>query len=286
MHAIAKPLYEPNYAFNACVNDTANADLQLRLRAIAPDMIEAGQYYDRLATEGRLHQMARADQPDADLALGLVTKGELRNLYEAQMIPRHKTAREIYDNIRAAAPDGKCPTCGFGHVHTVDHFLPKSAFPWFSVLPENLVPACRDCNTGKMAAAANDAQSFHPYYDSVTLMQDEWIVAEVVRTKPIRADYFVRVPPHWNELQALRAATHFRDYKIGQRFAVEAGSELSSLVHYFSNPPMTPNEIKDVLSRKLRAERQRRCNSWKIALFQALHDCEWFCALDFEGLNA
>ncbi|MGX6566915.1 HNH endonuclease [Cupriavidus necator] len=244
-------------------------------------MINVATYYDNLANQGQLHEVPRSDQRDTELVIGQVTKGELKNLYDHQMLPRNKSAREIYDNLRSAAPGGRCPTCGFGHVYTIDHFLPKSAFPFFSVLPENLVPSCRDCNTGKMARAANDAQSFHPYYDVGPLMQEQWIFAEVLRTVPISVRYFVQAPLHWNQLLALRAANHFRDYKIASRFGVEAASELSALIHYFISPPMQPHEIQDTLDRRLRAERQHQCNSWKIALFEALRDCAWFCSLEF-----
>lgn len=281
MRAIQKPAYGPNSAFEACVNDTADAGLRARLNAIAPEMLNAAVHYDDLANRGQLHDMPRSDLRDTDLQVGHVTKGELKNLYDGQMVPRSKAARDIYDNLRLAAPGGKCPTCGFGHVYTIDHFLPKSAFPWFSVSPENLVPSCRDCNTGKMACAASDAQSFHPYYDAGPLMQEQWLFAEVLRTTPISVRYFVRAPQHWNQLLALRAANHFRDYKIGSRFGTEAASELSALVYYFTSPRMQPDEIRDMLDRRLRAERQHQCNSWKIALFEALRDCVWFCSLQF-----
>lgn len=47
---------------------------------------------------------------------------------------------------------GCCPYCGIKGSMTVDHYLPRSreAFPHFSVLSANLVPACGDCQGHKL----------------------------------------------------------------------------------------------------------------------------------------
>jgi hypothetical protein len=180
MRAIPKPTYANNFAFQTCANSVKDVGLQGRLNAISANIEALGKNYDALAEQGRLHEVLPTILADSDVLLGQVRKLELKNLYDKEMVARLKPARAIYDNLRSAAPGGKCPTCGFGQVYTIDHFLPKSKFPWFSVLPENLVPSCRDCNTGKLAAAANDAQSFHPYYDAIHLSQEQWIFAEVL----------------------------------------------------------------------------------------------------------
>ncbi|TPJ42888.1 HNH endonuclease signature motif containing protein [Mesorhizobium sp. B2-7-1] len=59
-----------------------------------------------------------------------------------------------------------CPFCGgLGHTWTLDHYLPKANFPAYSVNPSNLVPCCRDCNSGKNASfgAELHEQTLHPY---------------------------------------------------------------------------------------------------------------------------
>ncbi|MGU3345359.1 HNH endonuclease [Pseudomonas monsensis] len=46
---------------------------------------------------------------------------------------------------------GCCPYCGLPSNITLDHYLPRSvkAFPEYSVLSQNLVPACSSCQTNK-----------------------------------------------------------------------------------------------------------------------------------------
>ncbi|MBN3777259.1 HNH endonuclease [Burkholderia sp. Ac-20345] len=282
MFAIPKPEFPPNLVFDMCVESIANEDLKRRLRAVALNIKHIGNFYHYMASEGMLHDVKPARQTrDTEVIIGQVTRGELRSLYKAQMVQKNKAAREIYDQLCAAADDEKCPTCGVSVVSTIDHFLPKSTFPWFSVLPENLVPACRECNSEKLAKAADDGQSFHPYYDIAPLMREQWLFAEIDRTSPLSARYFVRPPQHWGALSVRRAENHFRDYGLGSKFAKHAGAELTELANTFRDPPMTPAEIRDALGRRLRAVRKSRCNSWKVALLQALLNCHWFCALEF-----
>ncbi|WP_017235516.1 HNH endonuclease [Pandoraea sp. B-6] len=282
MRAIKKPVYPKNFVFQTCTGSVTDVSLQKRLSDIAGYMDAQAKYYDDQASTGVLHTVQPTTAQDKDVITGEVTKAELKNLYDREMIPRLKPARKIYDELRLSAPNGRCPTCGIGQVFTIDHFLPKSKFPSFSVLPENLVPSCRDCNTGKSAAAANDAQSFHPYYDAKQLSEEQWLFAELLKTDPVSVKYFVRAPQNWDDFQSRRAANHFREYKLAQRFGSLAGEELSTLTLTFTDPyPMKPNEVWDALNRRLTAERDKRSNSWQIALLEALRDSEWFCALGF-----
>lgn len=43
----------------------------------------------------------------------------------------------------------KCPYCGLDKPRTIDHYLPKSEFPEFSIYPPNLIPCCGYCNNKK-----------------------------------------------------------------------------------------------------------------------------------------
>ena len=285
MRAMQRPAYAVDAGFEACTNDINEAHLKERLITIAPAMRDAALHYDQLARTGALHQMPRSDRRDNELEVGLVTKGELKNLYDVPMVKRRtSSARAIYDDLRAAAPNGRCPTCGLGQVSTLDHFLPKSSFPSLSVSVDNLVPACRDCNTQKGSRAAPDAQSFHPYYDVSPLMRDRWLFAEILPTNPVSAQYFVRPPQNWTPLLATRAANHFREYDLARRFATEAASEISALIPTLTQAPrMSPPEVRSSLARRLHGYRQQQCNSWQIGLFEALHDCVWFYNLEFDA---
>ena len=63
----------------------------------------------------------------------------------------------------------RCPLCDRLAVSELDHYLPRSAFPHYSVLGRNLVPICFRCNHIKRnkQRASRRLRFFHPYYDQV-----------------------------------------------------------------------------------------------------------------------
>ncbi len=70
---------------------------------------------------------------------------------------------------RPATPFQSCPMCGSLGGRSLDHALPRSLFPEFSILHENLVPACTMCNSdekGRTYRGVRRPDRFiHPYYD-------------------------------------------------------------------------------------------------------------------------
>lgn len=72
------------------------------------------------------------------------------------------------DDIRSKLSPGVCPTCGSASSATVDHVLPKAAWPAFSFFSMNLVPACDQCNRKKGDAyevVHPTKRPIHPYFD-------------------------------------------------------------------------------------------------------------------------
>ena len=78
-----------------------------------------------------------------------------------------KVLSYIEEIRRKLSPD-VCPMCGGYNPAQVDHFIPKSTYPEFSLFTHNLVPAC-DCNQKKLKKYKNaaGARILHPYYDAV-----------------------------------------------------------------------------------------------------------------------
>ncbi|MEG3147851.1 HNH endonuclease signature motif containing protein [Sphingomonas sp. RT2P30] len=69
---------------------------------------------------------------------------------------------------RPAIPFKSCPMCGSLGGRSLDHALPRRQFPEFSILRENLVPACESCNSGEKGDTYRGtwpARFIHPYYD-------------------------------------------------------------------------------------------------------------------------
>lgn len=60
-----------------------------------------------------------------------------------------------------------CPYCGIGTATTLDHYYCKSSLPQFSILKENLIPCCGECNKtkGTLKPKKRWKRIFNPYFD-------------------------------------------------------------------------------------------------------------------------
>lgn len=63
---------------------------------------------------------------------------------------------------------GSCPLCGNSALGTVEHYLPKTPFPEFSVFSFNLFPSCSACNQRRGSKHVNGIahQLLHPIFDA------------------------------------------------------------------------------------------------------------------------
>lgn len=63
-----------------------------------------------------------------------------------------------------------CPVCGSSGGRSLDHALPRAVFPEFSIIAENLLPACTICNSDVKGVTYRGVslseRLIHPYYDS------------------------------------------------------------------------------------------------------------------------
>lgn len=215
---------------------------------------------------------------------GTLTKKQLMDLYSTYMVGASGTSRKVYDDILVAA-GGLCPFCGgLGHVHTLDHYLPKSNFPVYSVLPANLVPCCRDCNTGKGAAFGHHAhdQTLHPYLDDDKYFDERWVTATVSQTDPILVTFACSPPVGWTDVEKSRSRKHFESYALGYRFSVQAGAELSRLLDLRRNSlrRLSPVSFRDYLADYAQSG-SFDLNGWSRTMYTALAETPWFCEADF-----
>jgi hypothetical protein len=90
----------------------------------------------------------------------------LQSLYKATYV-----GGDLEDLRKNATANAKkrCPMCDVGPPKTLDHFLPSSKLPEFSLLHRNLVAICSDCNKTKGDHWSKDQQKqyLHPYFDVI-----------------------------------------------------------------------------------------------------------------------
>jgi hypothetical protein len=242
-----------------------DALLTQRLNGIAPQLVAAAATYHQLAGTQNLHQVVRVP------AVGDVTRAELEDLYAKQMSASRGAARSIYNALRNASPNGKCPLCGVGTVAVLDHHLPKARYPDLAVCPLNLVPACDFCNNAKRMRFPKSAgeQTIHPYYDDFT--KEQWIFATLDAQGPLVLLFRAEAPAHWPPVAKARAKRHFDVVKLGQSYTSNANDELMPLRDHLTG--IAAKKGQAGVHQFLLEEQQRysvRLNSWQHVMYQTL----------------
>jgi len=248
-----------------CIGGVHDADLALRLNAISHQLNATAAVYDQLARVQSLYQVPRTQ------GVGNVACNELQSLYSGQMSAANGAARAVYDAIRNASPNSKCPLCGVGTIRVLDHHLPKSRYPDLSVCPFNLVPACDFCNVAKHARFPLTAgeQTIHPYYDDYT--QEQWVFATLDTAGPAVLIYYVDAPVQWADVARDRVAHHFAVVKLGETYTSNANDDLITLRSHLVSIAATKGQ-PGVLANLVEEQNRYagRLNSWQHCMYQAL----------------
>ena len=220
MKRLDLPICSPSDLFDFCIEEVVDSALSDRLVAekhLVLDKYEEYEAHSRTQTWCMLERAAHGE-PD-QVIVGSLKKGELIDLYSTRMVSSKGNARKEYDQIKLIARD-ECPYCGGcgeivvdDGIGSLDHFLPKSWFPVFSVLPSNLVPACTTCNNGMGSRFPTDAfdQPLHPYYDAAHFFDEKWTTAKVVEQNPPTVNFDVNPPDAWSEQDKNRVLKHFEN---------------------------------------------------------------------------
>lgn len=228
--------------------------------------------YLEKAERGALCEVVANNSPASDKYFSHTSKEKYINLYEKQF-RKSKAGKKIYDAIKLNSVN--CPACGVSEVSTLDHYLPKTKFPQFSVFPANLVPNCSYCNTikGEWTPRAINEQVIHPYFDD-RLTETSWLFAEIIKDKTPFVNFYVQSSYGWTPDDFLRAATHLEVFKLKTRFLKQALLELSNLGKFYSSD--SAENIRIDMDREARKEYNNEKNSWKTALYRELARNTWY----------
>lgn len=204
-------------------------------------------------------------------------KKTLVKFYEYRILEK-ENGRKFYDKLILSIPHNICPYCTIKNVTTVDHFLPKSEYPFLSVTPANLVPSCRDCNTDKKVSypTNRDDQTFHPYFDIVD--NEPWIIAELLRAEPLSFHFKVQRMPTWDDNKYNRSLTHFDAYKINELFSSEANKELRGRRLFFKRHiQRNRTELIDHLNETYQSYLDSfGLLDWRTVMYNCLINDDWF----------
>lgn len=278
MRKLDKPTDNARQVFRDCISIVDNDNLKTRLESVELNVEVAAIAFDNAATTATLHTIPRIDN-----VAGVVTKNEMVDVYDYRMVREKTPGRLIYDKLRALPKHGICPLCGQRVVSTLDHHLPKTKYPVLAVVPVNLVPSCKDCNTGKLSEYPfiSEEQTLHPYYDNIEDVR--WLSAVVFEGTPAALRFFILPPPGVDPLLATRVRFHFKAYKLAALYAAHAASEIVSirlrLGRLFDSGGA--EAVKRHLLEEAESREEEHLNSWQSATYRALASNDWFCAGGF-----
>ena len=268
----AKP-FEAGEVFETCVSMVRNGALRAKLRGVRAQVETASTDYIEKAASAQLFEIA------INNSVGAVSGAEMVQVYTNRMVPKSSTGRPIYDRIMASPVNQRCPLCGLGIVNTLDHYLPKTHFPVFSVEPNNLIPACEWCQGEKRECYASTigGQILHPYFDDFDC--DVWLVADVVVGSPAAFRFYSLPPEHWSAVNRARAATHLQQLKLPYLFACNAGGRLSEIRYRLAGlfDKGGVDAVRSHLHEELASFEAEHKNSWLAAMYRAAVSSDWFC---------
>lgn len=155
----SKPSRDATADYDFARSKRRRTAVRQHLADVRDDVLDA---YDRYVENG-----GRADDT-TKLDIGDEVKDALRKNFG--LTAPGSPMGHLREYIFQCAFRRTCPMCGYGQVLTLDHYLPKDAYPEFSILPLNLVPACSDCNNFKsnFIRSTEGARFIHPYFDDIS----------------------------------------------------------------------------------------------------------------------
>lgn len=278
MWSLERPTISALSAFNTCISRVRNHALADRLANAAPTIVTASTQFDAAASDHRLHDIVAHDIVAPD-----ITVSEMEKVYTQRMAKNGAPGRDIYDQLFASAPGGRCPLCMQRFVATLDHHLPKAHYPALAVAPLNLIPACSDCNKAKRDAVPANAEGvpLHPYYDN--LGEDIWLTATVLELRPTALRFQVRRSGAWDDTLFARVNNHFRSLGLAGLFASEAAEELLHIRHQLQilRDADPGNGVRAEMVRRAESCAAARNNGWRSAAYRAWSESDWFCSGGF-----
>ncbi len=266
-------VYDAGEVFEICVSMVRDPALKAQLLAVRSNVEAEATDYDAKAAGKQLY----IKRPHG--GIGSVSSEDMVKVYTLRMVPKTSKGRPIYDRIMSAPVHGRCPLCGIGTVNTLDHYLPKSLFPVYSVTPNNLVPACVWCQAEKSEyfSRTEEGQLLHPYFDN---MENEvWLAAEVVPGVPAGFRYFASPPSYWTASAKARVVAHLKELNLTVLFSSNAGSRLSEIRLRLANLYQKggADAVRAHLNEELSSAEADHRNSWVSAMYRAAVADAWFC---------
>jgi hypothetical protein len=174
------------------------------------------------------------------------------------------------------ASNFRCPICNFEQTSTLDHFLPRSTHPEFSILARNLIASCFTCNNSK--GTHSPSRFVHAYLDEVPDLR--MVVATTIWVPQLHVEYSLVQPESMDAELFNRLSDQFQMLDLGGRFQKEAGYVLNEVILSCERPFRRGGASlvrEELLVQADDSQKAYGTNHYKTALLIALSQDIRFC---------
>lgn len=255
--------------FDVCTPHSNDKALIARLQRSSPSVAKSEELLRTAWANGdptEYLRRARFPMPCEDAAL--------RDLYSRVL--RDGAQYPLYDEMRGRLRRGCCQ-CRNGVAYTLDHYFPQSTSPELSVVPINLIPTCRDCNSNKHTLNPKTIEDcvFNPFFD-------DWrpyrLVAATLTVEPavgVVVEYHVTKPIGCPDLVYRRAVKTFAAFKLDVNFSVAAGRHLTA-VKGLCRLAGGAGAVRQLLEHQATSLSDHNPNGWDSVMYRTLAACDAF----------
>jgi len=265
-----KPLHQPDISLlnilDTCASSYRDVGLKTRCLNTAPQLLgHQSELEDRISNHRLL---------DLSTSYGTeqIAAKEAEGLYTDKLAKKKAPGRRFYDRIINREELSFCPYCGLGYITTLDHFVPKSDFPYLAISPTNLVPCCSDCNKSKGTHKPSSKEQvlFNPYFESFDY---EWLHVELFSHHELIARYQLSTKQAINSLKQKRLEEHFQVFDLGIRYRTYAINEVVSGKNRWRKLLQQAGEdaLREELKGYYESRKEVDAGSWVTALYHALY---------------
>jgi DNA-directed RNA polymerase subunit RPC12/RpoP len=206
---------------------------------------------------------------------------DLYSLYDSKSAASIKFKEEIQK-----ISEIKCPYCGIDTPSHLDHFLPRSKFPEFSIFAPNLIYVCSICNSkykGDDVVNANgDRKYFNPYFDDfIDSLQFLKCKIEVNGSMYPKFKFYIEDLSATKPYEYTVMSNHFENMKLGKRYMEQIAKEKFLR---FKNRYVDKNTrlFKDISLDKLKEDIEYELgglidlndNNWEKVFWESLKHCD------------
>ena len=201
----------------------------------------------------------------------MANRDRFLNLYNH---PGEKSAQRPILKVLRKRTLQYCPACGEeGTPNTLDHYLPKNAFPHFAITPANLTPMCDICQQIKdehVLDAEGRRIYLHPYFD-------EYLAAQVLRLiigRPFEAPESFKLEPDLNLPDDLFSLTqrHVAGLDLVKRYGHFFRDNYIHLLKLAKDAFETGQDIRLLIKLFKANEARRAANVWPHIFYAAVAD--------------